>query len=66
MSGQRPESNHNQTEDYSAGLNPHTPDISRKEINVRATSEHEWEDYLLKRELLKGLFEMGWDNPSPI
>uniref|UniRef100_A0A2R9C2T7 RNA helicase n=1 Tax=Pan paniscus TaxID=9597 RepID=A0A2R9C2T7_PANPA len=28
--------------------------------------ENEFEDYCLKRELLKGIFEMGWEKPPPI
>lgn len=31
--------------------------------NVR---EIEFEDYCLKRELLMGIFEKGWERPSPI
>jgi len=26
----------------------------------------EFEDFHLKRDLLKGIFEMGWETPSPI
>ena len=34
--------------------------------DVTATKGHEFEDYCLKRELLMGIFEKGWENPSPI
>lgn len=32
-------------------------------MNVR---EIEFEDYCIKRELLMGIFEKGWEKPSPI
>jgi ATP-dependent RNA helicase DDX6/DHH1 len=60
------ESKDNHTEDYRAGLNPPAPDTRLRTTDVTATSGNEWEDYFLKRELLMGLFEIGWDNPSPI
>jgi len=37
-----------------------------KTSDVTATKGHEFEDYCLKRELLMGIFEKGWENPSPI
>lgn len=33
---------------------------------MTATKGNEFEDYCLKRELLMGIFEMGWEKPSPI
>jgi ATP-dependent RNA helicase DDX6/DHH1 len=33
---------------------------------VTATKGTEWEDYLLSRDLLKGIFECGFERPSPI
>jgi len=33
---------------------------------VTATKGNEFEDYYLKRELLMGIFEMGYEKPSPI
>jgi ATP-dependent RNA helicase DDX6/DHH1 len=33
---------------------------------VTATKGHEFEDYYLKRELLMGIFEKGFEKPSPI
>ena len=38
---------------------PKTEDVTR-------TKGNEFEDYYLKRELLMGIFEMGWEKPSPI
>lgn len=34
--------------------------------DVTATKGHEFEDYYLKRELLMGIFEKGFERPSPI
>lgn len=34
--------------------------------DVNSTKGNEFEDYCLKRELLMGIFEMGWEKPSPI
>lgn len=33
---------------------------------MTSTKGNEFEDYCLKRELLMGIFEMGWEKPSPI
>ena len=33
---------------------------------MTATKGHEFEDYFLKRELLMGIFEKGFEKPSPI
>ena len=33
---------------------------------MTATKGHEFEDYYLKRELLMGIFEKGFEKPSPI
>merc|ERR1719410_1769705 len=34
--------------------------------DVTATKGNEFEDYCLSRNLLKGIFEKGWEKPSPI
>uniref|UniRef100_A0AAR2LIL3 RNA helicase n=1 Tax=Pygocentrus nattereri TaxID=42514 RepID=A0AAR2LIL3_PYGNA len=41
-------------------------DLRVKTSDVTATKGNEFEDYCLKRELLMGIFEMGWEKPSPI
>uniref|UniRef100_A0A672SH54 RNA helicase n=1 Tax=Sinocyclocheilus grahami TaxID=75366 RepID=A0A672SH54_SINGR len=41
-------------------------DLRVKTTDVTATKGNEFEDYCLKRELLMGIFEMGWEKPSPI
>jgi ATP-dependent RNA helicase DDX6/DHH1 len=43
-----------------------TKDKRVKTTDVTATKGHEFEDYCLKRELLMGIFEKGWEAPSPI
>jgi hypothetical protein len=39
--------------------------ITRRQ-DVTATKGHEFEDYFLKRELLMGIYEKGFEKPSPI
>lgn len=34
--------------------------------DVTLTKGNEFEEYCLKRELLMGIFEKGWEKPSPI
>ena len=34
--------------------------------DVTSTKGNSFEDYYLKRELLMGIFEKGWEDPSPI
>jgi ATP-dependent RNA helicase DDX6/DHH1 len=41
-------------------------DLRPKTEDVTATKGNEFEDYFLKRELLMGIFEAGFERPSPI
>ena len=41
-------------------------DLRKKTADVTDTKGNEFEDYCLKRELLMGIFEKGWEKPSPI
>ena len=41
-------------------------DLRKKTTDVTDTKGNEFEDYCLKRELLMGIFEKGWERPSPI
>uniref|UniRef100_I3JZS5 RNA helicase n=1 Tax=Oreochromis niloticus TaxID=8128 RepID=I3JZS5_ORENI len=41
-------------------------DTRVKTSDVTSTKGNEFEDYCLKRELLMGIFEMGWEKPSPV
>ena len=40
--------------------------MRKKTTDVTDTKGNEFEDYCLKRELLMGIFEKGWEKPSPI
>lgn len=51
---------------WKAKLNLPPKDKRVKTTDVTATKGHEFEDYCLKRELLMGIFEKGWEMPSPI
>lgn len=41
-------------------------DMRKKTTDVTETKGNEFEDFCLKRELLMGIFEKGWEKPSPI
>jgi len=41
-------------------------DNRQKTADVTDTKGNEFEDFCLKRELLMGIFEKGWEKPSPI
>merc|ERR1719410_2877390 len=41
-------------------------DARKKTSDVTDTKGNEFEDFCLKRELLMGIFEKGWEKPSPI
>ena len=43
-----------------------TPDTRVRTTDVTATKGNQWDDYFLKRELLMGIYEKGYENPSPI
>ena len=47
-------------------LRPPPPDTRVKTSDVTATKGNQWDDYFLKRELLMGIFEKGYEHPSPI
>ncbi|KZO94215.1 DEAD-domain-containing protein [Calocera viscosa TUFC12733] len=53
-------------ENWKAGLKAPPKDTRPQTEDVTATEGHSFEDYYLQRELLMGLFEMGFENPSPI
>ncbi|KAL5213239.1 hypothetical protein ABZP36_024086 [Zizania latifolia] len=40
--------------------------LTRLMVDVTATKGNEFEDYFLKRELLMGIYEKGFERPSPI
>ncbi|KAJ2471469.1 DExD/H-box ATP-dependent RNA helicase dhh1 [Coemansia sp. RSA 2322] len=56
----------NAAEDWKRSLNVPTKDMRPQTEDVTATKGNEFEDYYLKRELLMGIFEAGFERPSPI
>nr|XP_061797173.1 probable ATP-dependent RNA helicase DDX6 isoform X5 [Nerophis lumbriciformis] len=53
-------------DDWKKNLKLPPRDMRMRTSDVTATKGNEFEDYCLKRELLMGIFEMGWEKPSPI
>jgi len=56
----------NDDQSWKAKLNLPDKDNRIKTSDVTNTKGNEFEDYCLKRELLMGIFEKGWEQPSPI
>ncbi|GBG76839.1 hypothetical protein CBR_g23054 [Chara braunii] len=54
------------SEDWKAKLVVPVPDTRYRTEDVTATKGNEFEDYFLKRELLMGIYEKGFERPSPI
>ncbi|CAO2827223.1 unnamed protein product [Amaranthus hypochondriacus] len=54
------------SQDWKASLKLPPPDTRYKTEDVTATKGNEFEDYFLKRELLMGIYEKGFERPSPI
>eukprot|EP01103_Thecamoeba_quadrilineata_P015989 TRINITY_DN5214_c0_g3_i1.p1 TRINITY_DN5214_c0_g3~~TRINITY_DN5214_c0_g3_i1.p1 ORF type:complete len:420 (-),score=85.03 TRINITY_DN5214_c0_g3_i1:859-2118(-) len=52
--------------DWRVGLQAPPKDTRTKTEDVTLTKGNDFEDYYLKRELLMGIFEMGFEKPSPI
>jgi len=55
-----------QSEDWKSKLDRPALDTRPKTEDVTATKGNDFEDYYLKRELLMGIFEKGYEKPSPI
>uniref|UniRef100_A0A2K5E5J8 RNA helicase n=1 Tax=Aotus nancymaae TaxID=37293 RepID=A0A2K5E5J8_AOTNA len=53
-------------DDWKKTLKLPPKDLRIKTLDVTSTKGNEFEDYCLKRELLMGIFETGWEKPSPI
>ncbi|KAK2461252.1 hypothetical protein APHAL10511_006779 [Amanita phalloides] len=54
------------TDNWKAGLRPPPKDLRPQTEDVTATKGLEFEDMYLRRELLMGIFEAGFEKPSPI
>jgi ATP-dependent RNA helicase DDX6/DHH1 len=53
-------------DDWKEKLKIPAKDMRTKTADVTATKGNDFEDYFLKRELLMGIFEKGFEKPSPI
>lgn len=53
-------------EDWKVTLQRPPKDTRVQTLDVTATKGHEFENYYLKKELLMGIFEKGFEKPSPI
>ncbi|XP_017491194.1 PREDICTED: putative ATP-dependent RNA helicase me31b, partial [Rhagoletis zephyria] len=53
-------------DDWKAKLKIPPKDNRVKTSDVTSTRGNDFEEYCLKRELLMGIFEQGWEKPSPI
>ena len=53
-------------DDWKKGLKRPDKDLRVKTEDVLPNSQRSFEDYFLKRELLMGIYEKGFDYPSPI
>jgi ATP-dependent RNA helicase DDX6/DHH1 len=56
----------NNNDSWKAGLRPPPKDVRPQTEDVTATKGTEFEDMFLRRELLMGIFEAGFEKPSPI
>ncbi|KAE9617707.1 hypothetical protein Lal_00018513 [Lupinus albus] len=54
------------SQDWKTGLKIPAADTRYRTEDVTATKGNEFEDYFLKRELLMGIYEKGFERPSPI
>ncbi len=57
-------SSSNNNESWKSGLRPPPKDVRPQTEDVTATKGLEFEDMFLRRELLMGIFETGFENPS--
>lgn len=55
-----------ETNDWKSKLDIPARDCRMRTEDVTGTKGHNFEDYCLKRELLMGIFEKGFEKPSPI
>ncbi|XP_072957015.1 DEAD-box ATP-dependent RNA helicase 8-like [Typha angustifolia] len=62
----QPNSIDSSSQDWKAQLKIPPPDTRYRTEDVTATKGNEFEDYFLKRELLMGIYEKGFERPSPI
>jgi ATP-dependent RNA helicase DDX6/DHH1 len=66
MANTAPSSSSTAQKDWKSGLQAPPKDTRHKTEDVTATKGTEFEDMFLRRELLMGIFEAGFEKPSPI
>ncbi|KAG8630321.1 hypothetical protein KVT40_001940 [Elsinoe batatas] len=66
LSGTSLNDNSAQGDDWKAGLKKPNKDGRQQTEDVTATKGLEFEDFYIKRELMMGIFEAGFEKPSPI
>lgn len=54
------------TDSYKDGLVVPQKDTRYRTEDVTDTKGREWDDFFLRRELLMGIFEKGFEKPSPV
>lgn len=54
------------TDSYKDGLVVPMKDTRYRTEDVTDTKGREWDDFFLRRELLMGIFEKGFEKPSPV
>ncbi|KAJ9464036.1 DEAD-box ATP-dependent RNA helicase 8 [Diplonema papillatum] len=55
-----------ESEDWKSKLNLPVPDQRKQTEDVTNTNGTDWDEYHLKRELMMGIYEKGFERPSPI
>lgn len=53
-------------DDWKTGLTAPLKDLRPRTSDVTQTKGSSYQDFLLKRDILKGAYEIGWEEPSPI
>lgn len=61
-----PTARHHSDHEWKAKLKIPKKDNRKKTSDVTATKGNDFEEFCLNRELLMGIFEIGWEKPSPI
>lgn len=52
--------------DWKVGLTPPPKDLRPRTTDVTETKGSSYEEFCIKTDILKGAYEMGWEEPSPV
>ncbi|KAJ3424739.1 dead-box atp-dependent RNA helicase [Anaeramoeba flamelloides] len=66
MSKKNTKNNEENPENWKENLKIPKKDTRQRTVDVTETEGHDFEDYYLQVPLLKGIFEMGYEKPSPV